>query len=79
MSPREILNIQERPTLSSYSLHLAVFENAPRLVALETRNPFSVRAIREYLSPSKINKIQDGGAKGWKDRKDGRGEWIFFF
>lgn len=54
-----------RPTLSSYSLHLAVFENAPRLVAFETRNPFSVRTNICHRRRSTKSKA---GVKGWKSR-----------
>lgn len=68
MSPREILNIQERPTLSSYSLHLAVFETRHASLLSKRGIPFQCVRFGNICHRRRSTKSKTG------ERRDGKME-----
>lgn len=70
MSPREILNIQERPTLSSYSLHLAVFETRHASLLSKRGIPFQCVRFGNICHRRRSTKSKTGKPKGWMEKME---------
>lgn len=70
MSPREILNIQERPTLSSYSLHLAVFETRHASLLSKRGIPFQCVRFGNICHRRRSTKSKTGKPEGWMEKME---------